>query len=167
MLNSCFAGDQKLLLAENDEELVASFAEKLNMKDTCYMLAEAWDSLERQRLKNAWSKLWPNLEGEKDFNDDPREEIIDFVQSIPGFQECDEDDVEIWMARDAEDFGFQMLNYDEIVTSMQEESDPVDGETDEDEDNNENSKGPSNADAFSALETAMVWYEQQSMFCPT
>ncbi|GFV12994.1 hypothetical protein TNCV_3175291 [Trichonephila clavipes] len=35
------------------------------------------------------NKLWPDLEGEKDFNDDPREEITNFVQSISGFQECD------------------------------------------------------------------------------
>ncbi|GFY22587.1 uncharacterized protein TNCV_2178481 [Trichonephila clavipes] len=53
-------------------------------------------------------------------------------------------------------------------TSVQEESDPVDDETDEDEGNNsESSKGPSNADAFSALETAMEWYEQQLDCCPT
>ncbi|GFT59832.1 DDE-1 domain-containing protein [Trichonephila clavipes] len=37
---------RRLLLAENDEESVAAFAEKLNMKDVCYMLVEAWDSLE-------------------------------------------------------------------------------------------------------------------------
>ncbi|GFX45523.1 hypothetical protein TNCV_2740601 [Trichonephila clavipes] len=49
-----------------------------------------------------------------------------------------------------------MLNDDEIVTSMQE-SDPVDDETDEGEDNNESSKGASNADAFPALETALEW----------
>ncbi|GFV44512.1 jerky-like protein [Trichonephila clavipes] len=54
---------RRLLLAENNEESVAAFSEKL----TCYMLAEAWDSLERQSLKNAWNKLWPDLEGEKDF----------------------------------------------------------------------------------------------------
>ncbi|GFV99533.1 hypothetical protein TNCV_5078971 [Trichonephila clavipes] len=50
---------------------------------------------------------------------------------------------------------------------MQEESDPVDDETDEDENHNksESSKDPSNADAFSALETAMEWYEQQSECC--
>ncbi|GFW80956.1 uncharacterized protein TNCV_3780351 [Trichonephila clavipes] len=86
------------------------------MKDACYMLAEAWDSLERQILKNAWNKQWLDLEGEKDFNDDHREEITDFVQSISGFQECDED-VETWMAGDTEDCGFQMLHDDEIVTS--------------------------------------------------
>ncbi|GFV35000.1 hypothetical protein TNCV_4020801, partial [Trichonephila clavipes] len=49
--------------------------------------------------------------------------------------------VNIWMACDAEDCGFQMLNDDEIVTSVQEESSHVDDETDEGEDN----KGPSNA----------------------
>ncbi|PRD38891.1 UNVERIFIED_CONTAM: hypothetical protein NCL1_02662 [Trichonephila clavipes] len=65
--------------------------------------------------------------------------------------------------------GFQMLNDDEIVTSVQEQSDPVDHETDENEDNNSNEscKGPSNADTFSALETAIQWYEQQSEWCPT
>ncbi|GFV99355.1 uncharacterized protein TNCV_1513271 [Trichonephila clavipes] len=77
---------------------------------------------------------------------------------IPGFQECDEEDVETWMACDADDCGFQMVNDDEIVTSVQEESDPVDDETDEDEDNNkESSKVPSNADAFFALETVMEY----------
>ncbi|GFW92941.1 uncharacterized protein TNCV_3495741 [Trichonephila clavipes] len=60
------------------------------------------------------------------------------------------------MACDAEDCGFQVLNDDEIVTFVHEESDPVDDETDEDEDNNnESSRSPSNADTFSALETAM------------
>ncbi|GFW67575.1 uncharacterized protein TNCV_3392461 [Trichonephila clavipes] len=48
------------------------------------------------------------------------------------------------------------------VCDLQEESNPVDDETDEDEDNNnkESSKDPSNADAFSALETATEWYKQ-------
>ncbi|GFT88853.1 hypothetical protein TNCV_906671 [Trichonephila clavipes] len=54
----------------------------------------------------------------------------------------------------------------QIVTSVQEELDPVDDETDEDEDN-ESSKGPSNAGAFSALEIAMEWYVKQSECCPT
>ncbi|GFS52169.1 uncharacterized protein TNCV_1105491 [Trichonephila clavipes] len=60
-----------------------------------------------------------------------------------------------------------MLNDDEIVTSVQEESNPIYDVTDEHEDNNESSKGPSNADALFALETAVEWYEQQSECCPT
>ncbi|GFX85500.1 uncharacterized protein TNCV_3716721 [Trichonephila clavipes] len=72
-----------------------------------------------------------------------------------------------WMVCDAEDYGFQMLNDDEIVNSVQEESDPVDDERDEHEDNNESSKCPSNANEFSVLETAMECYEQQSVFYST
>ncbi|GFU51278.1 hypothetical protein TNCV_3523461 [Trichonephila clavipes] len=131
------------------------------------MLAIVRNSLERQCLKNAWNKLWLDLEGEKDFVDNHREEITDFVQSIPGFQECDEENVETWMACDADDCGFQLLNDGEIGTSMQEESDPVDDETDEDEYyNNESSKGPSN-DASSALGRPLEWYEQQSECSPS
>ncbi|GFX93913.1 hypothetical protein TNCV_3412761 [Trichonephila clavipes] len=37
------------------------------------------------------SSILLDKEGEKDYNDNHREEITDFVQSIPGFQECDED----------------------------------------------------------------------------
>ncbi|GFT26913.1 uncharacterized protein TNCV_4674801 [Trichonephila clavipes] len=115
----------------------------------------------RKNLKNAWNKLWLDLEGKKDFNDNHRdEEITNFVQSITGFQEWD-GDVETWMACNAEDYEFQMLNDDEIVISVQGESDPVDDETDEDENNNESSKCPSNADAFSALETAVDWTHRQ------
>ncbi|GFX77972.1 hypothetical protein TNCV_909891 [Trichonephila clavipes] len=69
------------------------------------------------------------------------------------------------MASNAEDYGFQMLNDDEIVTSVQENSDPVDNETDKDECNNssESSKSPSNADAFSVLATAMECYNQSAV----
>ncbi|GFX76641.1 uncharacterized protein TNCV_3163591 [Trichonephila clavipes] len=73
------------------------------------------------------------------------------------FQECEEEDVEARMTCNAEDCVFQMLNDGEIVTSMQEKSDPFD---DEDNNHNESSKRPSNADACSTLETSMEWYKQ-------
>ncbi|GFX01174.1 hypothetical protein TNCV_4581401 [Trichonephila clavipes] len=65
-----------------------------------------------------------------------------------------------------------MLNDDEIVTFVQEESNHVDDTTDKDEDNNNNesSKGPSNAYPFFALETAMecvrfhILHESHSVF---
>ncbi|GFY02865.1 uncharacterized protein TNCV_3507451 [Trichonephila clavipes] len=76
---------------------------------------------------------------------------------IQGFQEYVEENAETWIACDAEDCEFQMLNDDESVTSVQEESNPVADEADEDEgsNNNESSKGPTNVDTFSALEA--VW----------
>ncbi|GFU11983.1 hypothetical protein TNCV_3265751 [Trichonephila clavipes] len=42
---------RRLLLAENDEESVAAFSEKFNMKDAFYIFAEARDSVERQTEK--------------------------------------------------------------------------------------------------------------------
>ncbi|GFT74019.1 uncharacterized protein TNCV_3707551 [Trichonephila clavipes] len=57
-----------------------------------------------------FEKCNADLEDEKDFIDDHREEFTDFVQSILGFQECDEEDVETWMLCEAEECGFQMLN---------------------------------------------------------
>ncbi|GFV90136.1 DUF4817 domain-containing protein [Trichonephila clavipes] len=60
-----------------------------------------------------------------------------------------------------------MVNDDGIVTFVQKEPNPIDDKTEEDEENSESSKGSSNADAFSALETAMEWYEQQSECSPT
>ncbi|GFV78493.1 hypothetical protein TNCV_3478081 [Trichonephila clavipes] len=62
----------------------------------------------------------------------PTQEITDFVQSIAKFQECDEEDVEFWMAYHEENFGVQIINDDEIVTFVQEESGSVDDENDED-----------------------------------
>ncbi|GFW40802.1 uncharacterized protein TNCV_4368501 [Trichonephila clavipes] len=60
------------------------------------------------------------------------------------------------------------LNDDEIVTSVQAESDPIDDETDGDEENNNgSSKDPSNAGVFSGIETTTEWYEHQSESCIT
>ncbi|PRD25836.1 UNVERIFIED_CONTAM: hypothetical protein NCL1_39752 [Trichonephila clavipes] len=87
----------------------------------------------------------------QDFNDDHMEVLTHFVQSIPGFQERDSEDIETWMACDVEHCGFKMLNDVEIIAYVLEESDPIDDKIDEDE---ERSKGPSNADAFSELEKA-------------
>ncbi|GFU04562.1 hypothetical protein TNCV_1516081 [Trichonephila clavipes] len=52
------------------------------------------------------------------------------------------------MACDGEDWGFQMLINDEIVTSVLEESDPVDDEMDEEEDNNGSSKDKKNSETL-------------------
>ncbi|GFU85869.1 transposable element Tcb1 transposase [Trichonephila clavipes] len=108
-------------------------------RDPCPALSE--DEL-LLRIQAIWNSL-PQADIQNLFDSMPRR-IAALIAAR--FQE----DVETC---DSEDYGFQMLNDDEIVTSVQEESVSVD-----DEDiNKESSKGPSNADAFSALETAMEW----------
>ncbi|GFU17258.1 uncharacterized protein TNCV_1854791 [Trichonephila clavipes] len=96
------------------------------------------------------TSFFVNLEGEKGYNDDHRDDITDFSPiSIRGFQECDKILKFGWQSMQKKD-----SQWISNVTSVQAESNPVDDETDEDEDN-ESSKGPSNAGAFSSLETAM------------
>ncbi|GFV90267.1 hypothetical protein TNCV_4379821 [Trichonephila clavipes] len=56
---------------------------------------------EKPKVRDIWEIS--NIEGEKVSNDNHGEEINDFVQSILEFQECDEEDVETWMACDAKD----------------------------------------------------------------
>ncbi|GFX34946.1 hypothetical protein TNCV_2328861 [Trichonephila clavipes] len=63
---------------------------------------------------------------------------------------------------------FQILNDDDIVTSVQAEFDFAGEETDEDEDNNDkSSKGAPNAGVFFALENSYEVVQQQSVCCPT
>ncbi|GFU90045.1 uncharacterized protein TNCV_2439321 [Trichonephila clavipes] len=119
---------QKLLDSRNQELII-------NEQEQDIEVLKSLDSVQlenRMTVGNLTDGLSLIEKGEK-------VEITDFDQSISGFQECDED-VGTWMACDAEGNEFQMLNDDEIMTSVQEESDPVDNETDEDEDNNESSK---------------------------
>lgn len=40
-----------LLLAERDKESVSASAEKPNLKDCSYILADAWETLKRQVIK--------------------------------------------------------------------------------------------------------------------
>ncbi|GFV64192.1 hypothetical protein TNCV_1806901 [Trichonephila clavipes] len=68
------------------------------------------------------------------------------------------------MACDAEDWGFQMLNDEEMVTSVQEESDPVNDQTDEDEDN---TTKVARVHQMLSRFLAMEWFEQKSDCCPT
>ena len=163
---------RRLLLADNDEESVVAFSKKLNLKDCCYMLAESWELMTVDNLKNAWNKLWSIEETDKNDSEEQQlqqqqtNEITNLIQSIAGFQECDKEDANEWLESDT-DPGFQILNEDEVITCVQEKYNSTEIETDEDEDDCDKNKGPSHAEAFVALETAMMWYERQHECCST
>lgn len=164
---------RRLLLAEdNTEDSVVLFSKALNLKHCSYMLADAWDSLTEKNLKNSWNKLWPpSVESEQETVEEiPRADLPEFVElfnSIPGFTDCNEKDAIDWINNDANDPGYQILDDDEIVSSLMipgEENDNDDSSSDED---SGTCKKPSNAEAFAALETGLEWYEQQEESCPT
>jgi len=157
---------RRLLLNESTEESVVAFSKLLNLKHCCYMAADAWDNLTEENLRNAWKKLWVTsmefeAEGETDLNN--LDDFVDLFNEIPGFNDCNCDDAVDWLATDVNDLGYQILDSDEIISSLQnEESD--DRSSDE---SMGTPKGPTSAEAFAAFETGLEWFEKQAECCPT
>ncbi|KAF0691200.1 jerky protein-like [Aphis craccivora] len=91
------------------------------------------------------------------------DDLIDLFNEIPGFKDCNYDDAVNWLTTDANDLRYQILNRDEIISSLQnEESD--DSSSDE---IIHTPKGPTTTEAFSAFETGLEWFEKQAECCPT
>lgn len=168
---------RRLLLAESNEESVADFAKSLNLKDCCYMAADAWSKLTVDNLKNAWNKLLKQKD-EKTLEcedhetaenpDDDLEEIVEMLPTIPGFSECDRQDAETWLQNYDDDPGYQIMNDEEILQYVTESEDIQNKDEDDDnEGDNIPDSGPSHEEAYSALNTAMTWYERQEESCPT
>ena len=118
---------RRLLLAE-DEEGVIIFLKKLNLKDCCYMVADAWNTLTPMILRKAWNKLVGEIEDEEnvDVNEAGIAEDLDEITNelfprLPGFTDCDQEDARGWLTSDS-DAGFHIFNDDEIVSTVLEES---------------------------------------------
>lgn len=157
---------RRLLLADRNEESVIEFTKKINLKDCCYMLDDSWKSLTEGNLMKAWNNLWPRPAINEDENNEGPEpellgEIADLCNAIPGFEECDLADATEWLNSDINEHGYQIYNENEILSLVTEVNEPEDSSDDEDAIDS----GPSHGDAFSALETAMNWYEKQPECC--
>ncbi|KAK9685634.1 DDE superfamily endonuclease [Popillia japonica] len=135
---------RRLPLSENDCESVVAFAKRLHLKDSCHMLADAWDSLTVTNLQNAWKKLWPVVEA------------------------GETKDAKEWLNNDTNLTGCTSLSDDDIVKSVNEDC-PSDNDSDE-TNQDVNDTGPTHAEAFTALDTALTWYtwyERQAESCST
>ena len=91
---------RRLLLVENESnDNVVNFSKTINLKDACFMLADALDSLTKQNVMNAWKKLWPIAEelqqqqelGEKEQIEEKEQsqtfdEITKIAARLPGFE---------------------------------------------------------------------------------
>lgn len=158
-----------LLNGDEDEESVITLFKKINLKDSAYMAAEAWNSVSAVTLKKAWNKILSDIETEE--NDSPSQsEMVIEIQEIPGFEDVDTEDMAAWLQSDEDDPGYQILQDHEIIeTFTQQNKDEEDEEREEDDDNDtptssevaEGLKGPSHDVAMECLETAMRWYENQ------
>lgn len=83
------------------------------------------------------------------------EEVTALCQSIPGFEDCDEQDTNEWLDSDINEQGYQSFDDDKTlsIVTKADGDDALDSSDDDIEDT-----GPSHADAFDA----MNWYKKQS-----
>jgi len=129
------------------------------------MAADAWDNFTEENLRNAWKKLWVasmELEAEEEIDRNNLDDFVDLFNEIPRFNDCNYDNVVDWLATDLNDLRYQILDSDEIISSLQnEESD--DSSSDE---SMSTPKGPTSAEAFAAFETGLEWFEKQAECCP-
>lgn len=158
-----------LLVNEGTEESVVAFSKAMNLKHCCYMAADAWDNLTEENLRNAWKKLWvdseePEAEIETDQNN--LNDFVDLFNEIPGFDDCDNDDAIDWLTTDANDPGYHVLDDDEIISSLQNQSGDEESDDSSCDESISESKGPSHAEAFAAFETGLEWFERQTECCP-
>lgn len=157
---------RRLLLAdEHDEETFLSVYKKINLKDCCYMLVEAWNSVNSRTLMRAWNKLLKRSRGTE--NDETENEVLNILETITNveiFADCDKQDINEWLHVDTTDPGFQVLTDDEIVQNViQEENNENEKEQDEEMEGESSHEehGPSHAEAFQALDLAFKWFERQ------
>lgn len=148
---------RRLIIADDDQELT-EFKKSLNLKDCIYLSAEAWSNVKEVTLKNAWNKLWPNdeIESSEQISEDIN--LNEIVNNIPQLANCTEE-VNNWINSDNLDPGYQNLDDDQIISKVIIEK--VETNSSEEESDNETQKCPTHAEAFTALETALLWFECQ------
>jgi len=124
------------LVEDHGEHGVVDILKSFNVKTVIYMIAEAWDQVERKTLIKSWKNLWPaviNLLGnsiEDEEHSGVKDDLIKIFKNIDGCSDVDEDDIDKWLAVD-NDGGYKAMTDEEIIASCsvnEEDSDSVDEE---------------------------------------
>lgn len=162
---------KRLLLNDGTEQSILGFSKVMDLKHCCYMVADAWDTLTEESVRNAWKKLWAvaeEREAREKTDQNYLNEFVDLFNNIPGFGDCGTDDAADWLAIDANDPGYNVLDNGEVVNSLQNQNE--DEESDDGSSSDESmgtaTKEPSHATAFTAFEIGLEWFEKQPECCP-
>ncbi|XP_054741535.1 jerky protein homolog-like [Anastrepha obliqua] len=158
---------RSVLIGQEKDKTILEIYKGINLKDAVYMAAEAWTNVKTTTLKKSWNKLCPAVESEasptseEPTNENFVSEMVELMKEVPGFEECDQENVHEWLEFDKDDPGYELLTDDDIVAQVEvPEDDDDDDEISDDIVSAE--KCPSNEEAFKCFETVIKWLEHQA-----
>lgn len=107
------------------------------LKDCCYRIANAWNLLTEQNLRNAWNPLLGKDHPLETINIEKHLETIQalsVIQRFPGLENYTYDDVQAWLQEDSGETGWELLSPEQIVERLQRRLIHGDGASDETDD---------------------------------
>ena len=134
---------------------IAQFTKTLNILDAILMSAKSWSEVEESTIARGWSRLL-SLPDVPECEASDTSLQIDMVMDelhVPAEERSD------WLTLDKNDPGYHEYTDEELVTHVREESEENDEE--EDDDDNVVTQTVSHSQACQALETVLVYLEQQ------
>jgi hypothetical protein len=119
----------------------------VNMKHVIYWCAQAWAKIKDETLQRCWRKIYDGLDEEET---ESFENLTEMVQSIPGCEDCNENDVDEWVAADDS----EELSDEDIVEAVLQ---PADNTTEVKADDVDDGIGKVTPDdGFNALEVSQT-----------
>ena len=143
---------------ESADESLPDILKKVTLKNVIYWVAEAWQEASNDSLGKAWRNLLleSDPESEAETNSDSEEALAE--AAVPLGKEAQETVFE-WIAADANDPGYQIMDDEEIVAEVVASDDDEAGGSDEESPAVGSSIIPTAA--FDALDTSLRWLESQ------
>lgn len=150
------------LLSSDDAMSVKEFWKLYTIKDAIFNVASAWNDLKVTNLKNGWNKLWPETEESEECELVTVDDIVQLCNNLQTSENLTTEDVTEWLECDKLNGGFEILNDDEIISSMRAEGDGSDvDDGDDGESICTEGQTVSHSDAETMLSKCIVWFEKQ------
>uniref|UniRef100_A0A1B6LQW8 DDE-1 domain-containing protein n=2 Tax=Graphocephala atropunctata TaxID=36148 RepID=A0A1B6LQW8_9HEMI len=163
-------------LVEDEGELgVMGVLKSFNVKTVLYMIAEAWNEVERDNLVKSWKKLWPGVcslpenkfeeEIDQSKEKNKEDEFIKIFKKIDGCSEVDEEDIDNWLLMDS-DGGYKSITDEEIIASCGVSNNENAEDSDVDEPDVSEPDTITHSEAVNLVDKLMTYFEKQEEKSP-
>lgn len=157
---------RQLLLAEcQDEQAISDFLKTWTMLSCCQSLAQAWDNITTNTLRNAWNNLMGRFE-EIDTTSPPKnqheDESSSLINRLTGCSDLSTEDATAWLNEDVSQPAWRVLSNDELlnpVDPLMDISPPSSDDEAEDLEGIEEPQQITAREALTALNTFQQWFQ--------